>query len=309
MSRGTPANLTASVHDRLLRQAKERGEDFNFVLVRYGIERFLYRLSVSSHADRFILKGAMLFTVWSGQPHRPTKDIDLLGRRLLSAEDLKQIVREVCQAEVAPDGLRFDADDIQVAPIRDEQPYGGWRAHLPAHMARSRIRLQIDVGVGDVVTPEAREMQYPTLLDSPAPRILTYPPEAVVAEKLEAMVSLGMVGSRMNDYYDVLWMADNLPFEGAPLAEAIKRTFAQRKTAVPQQPPIALSDEFAGNQDKITQWNAFLKNKRLGAPRPDLRGVIDELRAFLLPLFQTIASGKEFGATWPKGGPWSSDAL
>lgn len=308
VSRGSPANLPASVHDRLLRQARERGEDFNFVLVRYGIERFLYRLSVSSHAERFVLKGAMLFAVWSGQPHRPTKDLDLLGRSALSSEDLERLLREVCTTEVPPDGLRFDADNIEIAPIRDEQPYGGWRAYVQAYMARSRIRLQIDVGFGDVVTPAAREMVYPALLDSPPSRILTYPPETVVAEKLEAMVSLGMVGSRMSDYYDVLWMAENLPFEGAVLAEAIRRTFGRRTTAVPQQPPIALTDEFAGNQGKITQWRAFLENKRLEAPRPDLRGVLDELRAFLLPPLQAVASGEKFQLNWSKAGPWSESA-
>ena len=304
MSTRPITNLPASVHGRLLHQAKENREEFSFVLMRYGVERLLYRLSVSSYAEHFVLKGAMLFSAWIGQPHRPTKDVDLLGLRVLSQQQLKQAFQDICRADAVPDGLRFDAESIRVVPIRDVQAHGGWRVSIQASMGRSRVPLQIDVGFGDAVVPEPREMQYPGLLDFPAPRVLAYPPETVVAEKLEAMVSLGMASSRMGDLYDLLWMAEHFSFEGATLTRAIESTFDQRQTAAPQQLPTVLTDEFGDSLDKIAQWNAFLESKRLGARRSDLRSVIDGLRTFLLPPLQAVSSGREFKLKWPQGGPW-----
>ena len=196
MSRREPRDLAASVRRRLLNRSRDRGEDFNLTLTRYAIERFLFRLSKSAYADRFALKGAMLFPLWAGQTYRPTRDVDMLAFGDSSAEWLSQVVRNVCGVQVPPDGLAFDATSVTVDEIRGNQEYPGLRARVVAHLGSARADVQVDVGYGDAVIPEASEQTYPTLLaDMPAPKVRAYPPETVVAEKLEALVIAGAVGT------------------------------------------------------------------------------------------------------------------
>ena len=273
------AKRAASVHARLLARAKARAEDFNLTLMRYALERFLYRLSVSAARDRFCLKGALLFDLWFGVPHRPTRDADFLGFGPAEAGALAATVREVCGVEV-DDGMEFDPASVTVEEIRENARYGGLRVKLRGRLGNARCTVQLDVGFGDTVTPAPEEVVYPTLLDDhPAPRLLAYPRAAMVAEKLEAMVSLGMANSRMKDYFDVLALAREAAVEGESLADAIAATFTRRGTAIPETLPLGLGDEFTLDPTKQAQWGAFLKKNRLDAP--GLAEAVAEIRTFV----------------------------
>ena len=284
MSRSHPENLAASVRQKLLNLSVSRGEDPNLVLTRYAMERLLYRLSYSEFAGQFILKGAMLFACWTNTQHRPTRDLDLLGFGEASNERLRDVFEKLCDARVESDGLVFEASSIRVAEIREGREYQGRRVKLVTLLGAARIPVQVDVGFGDIVTPEAREIDYPTLLDLPAPRIRAYPPETVVAEKLEALVSLGMQNSRMKDFYDLWIIGRQFSFEAPTLVRAVRATFERRGTNLPRNAPIGLSEEFVTDEQKITQWNAFMARNQLTESRTDLSEVIGELRRFLLPV-------------------------
>jgi hypothetical protein len=273
------ANVAASVRARLLNLAKARGEDFSVTLNRYAVERYLYRLSLSSWRDQFLLKGALLFDLWFDQPHRPTSDADFLGFGPVEKHGLATVVAEVCKIP-AEDGVVFDLSTIAVGEIREEARYGGLRVRLTGNLAQARCHLQLDVGYGDAVTPGPDDVNYPTLLDDlPAPRLRVYPRASVVAEKLEAIISLGMANSRMKDFFDILALAREGRLDPALLGEAIAATFARRVTAIPQDTPLGLSDTFASDAAKRRQWSAFLGKSRLIAP--DLRMVVEEIRVFV----------------------------
>lgn len=304
MTRSRPINLAASVRQRLLNLSASRGEDPNLTLTRYAVERLLYRLARSEYAGQFILKGAMLFALWMESEYRPTRDLDLLGFGDASNERLTEIFQRLCEVDVEPDGLTFDARSVGVAEIREGQVYLGQRIKLIGLLGAARIPVQIDVGFGDAVTPEAKEVDYPTLLDMPAPRIRVYPPETVIAEKLQAMVALGMQNSRMKDFYDLWTIARQFSFEGATLATAVAATFKRRHTDIPRAMPTGLSDEFATDRQKNTQWNAFLTRSHRGAMEIELAQVISELRAFLMPVLDAAAKAKNFAQSWANGGPW-----
>jgi len=305
MSKARPGNLPASVKQRLLNLSVQRGEDPNLVLTRYALERLLYRLARTRHREHFILKGAMLYAVWFPRPHRPTRDLDLLGHGAATPERLSDVFRQICGADVEPDGLKFDAGSVRVSEIRETQEYQSHRVKLMAFLGNARIPVQIDIGFGDMVTPEAGEIEYPTLLDLPAPRIRAYPPETVVAEKLHAMVVLGMANSRMKDFHDLWAIAGKFSFDGPLLVDAIRATFDRRDTRIPDTTPIAITDEFAGDRDKVTQWRAFLKRNRLEDAKVELSRVIETLRAFLAPPLHAAGRGDAFKQSWPGGGPWS----
>ena len=259
----TVANLPASVRQRLLNLATERKEDFGLVLGRYGLERFLYRLSVSVHRNSFILKGALLLQVWTGETYRPTRDLDLLGKA--PHVSYKKIISDVCSQEVEDDGLSFLTETIRVDRIRDEEAYDGVRVLLEARLGKVRIPLQIDVGIGDVIVPAPEELEFPTLLKFPAPKLNAYPKESVVAEKFEAVVKLGLANSRMKDFYDLLVLAQRFEFESATLAAAIQATFETRRTSLPSSLPLAFSADFWQSPNKQTQWKAFLRKSGLSA--------------------------------------------
>ncbi len=292
----------ASARARLARLARERGVEFQLILVEYAIERLLYRLGLSRHADHYVLKGALLFRLWSSEPGRATWDLDLLGRGAGGVEDVVAMVRELCDAAAA-DGVVFDPDSIRGEAIRPEAEYAGVRVRLVAHLAGARIPVQVDVGFGDAVTPPPAAAQYPTLLDDPAPRILAYPREAVVAEKLEAMISLGLTNSRMKDFYDVQTLATRFSFDGERLARAIRATFDRRGTRLPAGRPLVLTREFLAAPERAAQWRAFLRRGRLSA-EPDAAALADKLYAFLGPPLDALAGKTPFAGTWPPGGPW-----
>lgn len=304
MSNEKPKNVSASVRQRLLNLARERKDEFQLVLVRYGVERLLYRLSASPHARQFVLKGAMLFQLWTGQPHRSTLDVDLLGSGDNDVDRLVRTFKDVCSQEVADDGLAFLPDSVAGGLIREEQRYGGVRIRITAMLDRARIPIQVDIGFGDVITPKAERIDYPTLLGQPAPVLRAYPKETVVAEKYEAMVNLGIANTRMKDFYDVWVLAREFEFDGATLAGAVRATFHRRKTEVPATPPIALTSEFSRDRTKLTQWTAFVRRGRLVEDVPVFEQVVDVLHSFLWPVTEAINLGEQFGGRWAPGGPW-----
>lgn len=304
MRRGPPVNLVASIRQRLLTFSKERGEDFTLTLTRYGVERFLFRLSRSEHAQKFVLKGAMLFAVWLRQPFRPTRDLDLLGSGDSSEEELRRVFASVCKVQVEPDGLSWDPASIRIEEIRGIEEFWGQRVRLLALLGNARISLQIDVGFGDAVIPPANEVEYPTILDLPAPRIRMYPREAVVAEKFQAMVALGILNSRMKDVYDVELLARTFPFEGARLSQALQATFDRRQTPLPTEAPLALSDEFVRDRSRLEQWEAFLRKATVDPGGRPLDKAVMIIRSFVMPPAAAAATQGRFDANWAPGGPW-----
>ena len=305
MSGARRKDIAASVRQRLLNISRDQGEDFQLVLTRFALERFLYRLSRCRHAGVFVLKGAMLFSVWTGKPHRPTRDLDLLATGDPTDERLKELLGDVCKTEVEPDGVEFKAETISISPIREDDEYQGRRVRIGAVLGRLRIPLQIDLGFGDVVTPAAEMITYPSLLDFPPPQIRVYTRESVIAEKLQAMVALGLLNSRMKDFYDLWVMSRRFRFDGVALTSAIRATFRRRKTGIPSEIPSALSDEFAVDPEKSTQWAAFLRRNKLEGESVGLNGVVQELREFLVPPLHAAAEGGTFNLHWDPGGKWS----
>ena len=304
VTRRKPANTAASVRQRLMNVARERREDFQYVLTRYGLERLLYRLANSSWKHSFVLKGAALFQLWTDQPHRPTRDIDLLGRGETDTERFEELLREICAQENDDDGLTFDPSSIAVEQIKEEEQYRGIRMRLSAYLGSARIPLQVDIGFGDAITPQPSEIEYPGLLDLPPARILAYPKETVVAEKFQAMVMLGIANSRMKDFYDIWTLASQFAFDGSALSEAVQATFQRRETLVPSENPLAFTTEFTSDERKQQQWRAFLRKGRLADPTLSLPDVTDTLVLFLMPPAIAASQGIEFRKRWSPSGPW-----
>jgi predicted nucleotidyltransferase component of viral defense system len=271
--------LARSVQVRLSQHAKAIGVDPNLVLTRYAVERFLYRLSRSPYVDRFVLKGALLMLAWFGDMLRPTRDADLLGFGDLSDTELTTIFAALCDVAVEPDAMAYLADTVRVEPIRIEDSYGGRRVTLTATLGAARLRVQVDVGIGDAVVPSPTWLHYPSLLDLPQPRLRAYGQESVIAEKLHAVVVLGLRNSRMKDYFDLHALAKDNALKPEAIAQAIAATFERRKTALPELWPVGLSDEFGQDATKRTQWKAFLDKNRLTAPA--LGDVITVVRQFV----------------------------
>ncbi len=280
-------NIPVSVHRRLLNIAKARGEDFQYVLTRYALERFLYRLGISTHRKRFVLKGAMLFQIWSPDIHRMTRDLDLLDSDNHEAAKVVQAIHEVLGAKVPDDGLIFESKSLRWAPIREGQAYHGVRLHIMSKLGNARIPLQVDVGFGDLVIPKPVRTKYPVLLEFPSPNVLAYAKELVVAEKLHAMVVHGMDNSRMKDYYDIWFLSKHFDFSNKRLSKAIQATFKRRKTALPSGWPVGLTAEFFTDSKVIIQWNAFWKKAALPGKVIPLKRVGKEIRGFLKPFLQT----------------------
>jgi hypothetical protein len=300
--RKTVANLPASVRQRLLNLANDRKEDFALVLTRYGLERFLYRLSVSPHRDSFVLKGALLLQIWTAETYRPTRDLDLLGLGLSNSSHRK-VFSEVCSQSVKDDGLTFLPDTIRVEKIGNDEAYEGVRVLLVARLGNVRVPLQIDVGLGDTIVPKSEELEYPTLLEFPAPKLHAYPKESVVAEKFEAMVKLGIANSRMKDFYDLSVLAQRFEFESTTLAAAIRATFEARHTALPILPPLALRSDFYELPSKQTQWRAFLRKSGLKADS-SLTEIVQIIEVFLMPVVEGVLKKETERKVWQAGGPW-----
>lgn len=300
MSGAERDRLAASVRQRLLNTSRDAGEAFHLVLVRYASERLLYRLSRSRHADEFVLKGAMLLAAWVGRPHRPTRDVDLLGFGEPSPERLARVFGDVVAERVEPDGIVFDPSSLVAEPIRADAIYAGVRVRVLAWLGKTRIPVQVDIGFGDVVTPGPRELVLGPMLGFPGPRLRAYPPETVVAEKFHAIAVLGMVNSRMKDYYDLWLMSRVLGFDSVELRSALASTFERRATPLPLVVPVGLDGAFADDPAKRTQWAAFTRKIGDDATTPGLGPVVFAVRGFFEPI---LARSERM--SWAPGGPWA----
>lgn len=272
-------NIGASVRARLLNLSKASGQSFDLILTRFALERLLFRLSQSRHVDRFVLKGAMLLMLWFEDPHRGTRDLDLLGFGDPSPDATLATFREVLGQD-AGDGVSFDANALRVDRIREELEYGGIRLRTTALISSARVNLTIDIGFGDALEPGAELIDYPSMLDLPAPRLRAYARETVIAEKFQAMVALGRANSRMKDFYDIWILSRSFAFDDDRLARAIAATFARRGTEIPTERPDALSPAFAADEQKQRQWRVFVEDVAIDPG--DLADVVEDLAAFLM---------------------------
>ncbi len=302
MSGRPVTDVAASVRARLLERVKLTAEDPNETMMRYALERFLYRLAASPHAASFLLKGAMLFAVWETDPHRATRDIDLLGLGEDSAARMRDVFADVCREHVPDDGMSFDAASLVVSDIREGQNYHGKRIRLDSRLGTARLKVQVDVGFGDALVDWGGEVEMPTLLDFPAPRLRAYPAEAVIAEKLHAMVQYGLLNSRMKDLYDVRSLAARLAFDGAALTAAIRATFERRERQIGEELPAPLTQAFAADAQVVRRWDGFVR--RNGVEPVDLGEVVEGLRSFLLAPWMALARREPFVGRWLPGGPW-----
>ncbi|MEY3204743.1 MAG: hypothetical protein RLZZ21_1074 [Planctomycetota bacterium] len=299
-----PPSDPAAVHRGLLAIAREREADFNAILAQYAIERLIDRLSRSTESPRFMLKGAMLFRVWTGDLHRPTKDVDFLGHGDPSPAVVADAVRTIVSVKT-DDGLRFALETIAAEEIREEQDYDGVRVTVTAYLAHVPITVRIDVGFGDAVTPEAAQRPFPTLLGHDAPNILAYPPETSIAEKVEAMCKLGIINSRMKDYHDILLISRRFEFSGDMLARAFRATFDRRATPLPAGTPTGLSEEFGDDDEKQRQWTAYLTRTSIDDVPTSLPEVITMIQRFVLPVLGAAAGAGPTPGQWNPESGWS----
>lgn len=301
MSSASKRDLPASVKARLLGMARARSEPLQRLLLLYAIERLLYRLSRSEHAGGYIVKGAMLFTAWQVGPYRPTRDLDLLGLGDNTPGAQAEVFRQLALTQVEPDGLVFNPSSVRAERIIEGGEHPGVRVHLSAHLGKARIPLQVGIGFGDPVTPEPLMLEFPGLLDFPAPEVHAYPPETAIAEKYEALVRLGTTTGRIKDFYDLWYLAAHFAFEGPVLQYAIQNTFDAQRSQLPVEAPTALKGEFETDPSKQELWKAFTRRTGIVSP-----GSLDEtlalLRTFLLPI--GLQSVERVPDAWTPGGPW-----
>jgi hypothetical protein len=300
-----PKNVPASIRQRLLNVAKATDEEFQALLTRYALERLLYRLGESPHRDVLVLKGAFLFLAWGEAASRPTKDIDFLAAGEAEVERFVELIQDVCAIVDPSDGLEYQADTVRGEAIREQAPHDGIRIHLLAVLGSARIPLQIDVGFGDAINPKPLEISFPTILDHSAPTVRAYRKEVVVAEKLEALVSIGQATSRLKDYFDIWRFSSVFEFDGELLLRAVESTFKRRRTRIPAIDPPALGNEFSRNSDRMRQWDRLFRRFTGKESIPSLAEVCEGILRFVMPIISSIREGRRFAGSWLPGGPWN----
>lgn len=305
MSKKKVKNVAASVHARLVAHANRHIDlEAEYVFRKYGVERFLYRLAQSDLQSIFILKGAALLDVWNPRGHRTTRDADFLAEITYTSGELEQVVRDICTTEVEPDGLAYLTDTVEAKEIRQTSHYKGYRVTMLAMLGRAQIPVQIDVGFGDAVTPEPWELKYPTILDQPAPSLLGYPKETVIAEKLEAMISIGLENTRFKDIYDIIILQRSYAFDGLLLTKAVKATFKRRETTVPEDEVHPFGAIYCNETMNQTRWEAFLRKIDTNVVTTDLCEAIHELTVFCWPLIQTLKDNTIRLGLWTPESGW-----
>ena len=302
---GKAKNIAASVHQRLLNKAKDSSRPFSEILQHFSIERFIYRLSKSPHADRFVLKGALMFSAWTGSMSRPTMDIDLLGNIENSIDLVVAVFKDACETEVENDGMVFHKDTVTATRITEDADYKGVRVLLRGNLSSIRLFLQIDIGFGDVVIPGPGKVKYPVLLDFPPPELGGYTMESTSAEKFQAMVKLGLLNSRMKDFYDIWYLSRRFDFKGETLVEAIEKTFAKRKTPLTSEPTI-FNPSSMKDGTKQAQWQGFINKTKLADASASFEDVAEGIKGFLQPVVDSIVDRQTFRFFWAAPGPWST---
>jgi hypothetical protein len=295
-------NTAQSVRDRLLMISRETRQDYQRVMMRYVAERLLARLAETRYRELFVLKGAMLYVVWDPRPPRTTKDLDLLGFGTPDPQRMRIIFQEICKTATEDDGLSFEESTVEAIPIREDAIYDGVRVTMRVRVGRMPMKLQVDVGFGDKVVPAPEVQTFPPLLHENGPQIRMYRPETSIAEKLHAIVALGIANSRMKDYYDIWFLSNRFPFDLEILAAAIRETFTNRQTPIPDGIPIGLSDDFAAGRTKQLQWTAFVRKAQLAMDAPPFSRVVEAIRQFLLPALQAAGGSM----TWTPARGWES---
>ncbi|MDP8265682.1 MAG: nucleotidyl transferase AbiEii/AbiGii toxin family protein [Candidatus Aceula meridiana] len=297
-------NIEASIKAQLKNKAKETNRPFAEVLQYYGMERFLYRFSKSKYADKFVLKGALLFAVWQMPERRTTLDIDFLGRFDNQVAAIETVIKGVCDIPVDPDGIKFDSTAVQGRKIKEDTDYEGVRVKFTGFLDRAQIPMQIDVGFGDIVHPKIRVIDYPVILDFPKPHLNGYPQESVISEKFEAMFKLGLLNSRMKDFYDIWLMMRQFEFKGANLVEAIKKTFKHRKTDIPHNKPLFAEEIYDEKSDRQMLWSAFLKKGDIQHAPDTLSVTAKAIEAFLVEPIVVINKKVKFDKIWKSPRGW-----
>ena len=300
-------NVAASVRARLLTHARTYGDDFQRVLTRYAIERLLFRLSCSSDADRFVLKGAMLFATWPENAFRPTGDLDLLGLGNPKSEDIAEVFRRICALDAPEDGIVYDVASVRVEAVREQNQYQGARVRLDGRLDSAVIPVQVDIGFGDHVYPEPEQREFPTLLPNlPRPRVFMYPAETVIAEKFEAMLRFGETNGRIKDFYDLWLTSRTFSFDLAILLEAVSGTLRRRQTAIPSQIPVGLTEAFAVIAAEKGFWTGFLRRTPPALKPPDFPQLQSELWQFFGPVVAALSAPEGAKGWWdPYQGSWS----
>ena len=297
-------NIQASIRTRLKNRAKEINRSFSEILQYYGMERFLYRFSRSKYADKFILKGALMFTVWQVPERRTTLDIDFSARFNNSVANIEKAIRDVCKVLVIPDGLMFDPKTVKAQKIKEGADYEGVRIKFRGFLERARITMQVDVGFGDIIYPKPQPIDYPVILELPKPHLKGYTIESVTSEKFESMVKLGLLNSRMKDFYDIWLMMRQFDFDGSKLIEALKRTFGNRKTPLPESKPLFAKEIYDEKSDRQRLWKSFLKRGDIKHAPEKLGITAKAIEDFLVKPLETIKETQEFGEKWEAPGPW-----
>jgi hypothetical protein len=296
-------NIAASVHQRLLNKAKESSRPFNELLQYFAIERFIYRLSKSPHADKFILKGALMLAAWYGTASRPTMDIDLLGKIDNSLEVITAAIKDACLVDVDADGLSFNDETVEAVRITEDAEYEGVRVRVHGSLGKTRVSIQVDIGFGDVIVPNPSTVSYPTILDFPAPTFKGYTMESTIAEKFQTMVKLGVLNSRMKDFYDIWVLSRTFNFKGKILAEAVVKTFENRNTPVTLDAAL-FNPSFGKDEDRNAQWKGFIRKTKLIKAPESFEEVMAAVKLFLEPLASSIIEQSEFNRSWNAPGPW-----
>lgn len=297
-------NVAASVRERLKKISDKSSEDYGLLLVRYTIERLLFRLSKSKYKKRFVLKGAMLFVIWNETPHRITRDLDLLGFGGSSPEELRKVFGDICAQAVPDDGVIFDPTSVKVEPIRAQELYVGVRVNLQARIDNARTPVQIDVGYGDAIAVDPVDVEFPTLLNMPAPKVRAYRMETALAEKYSAVVTLGITNSRMKDYFDFWFLGKHFDFDGQVLASSIYATLKKRGKGIPTEPPIGFTEVFSSDVSRMAVWKSFWRKSVKVDPALTLKEVVSFSASFLVPPANAAAKGETFRRRWKAGGPW-----
>lgn len=306
MTRGPLRNVGASVRARLLKRSRGTGEGFQFLLQRYAAERFLHRLGESPYRERFVLKGAMLLALWSEAIYRPTRDLDFTGYGSASPDDIRSAIRDICAVPVTDDGIVFNCEGLVLQPIRGQDEYDGIRMRFDALLDGARIPMRIDIGFGNAIQPPPIDAHYPALLDVPRPRIRVYPREAVVAEKLHAMVVLDERNSRYKDFYDVHALVRHFAFEGEHLVRAVVATFERRRTTLSRDLPVALTPRFYADAGRAKQWRNYVNENELPGVPSDFDVIGERLLSFFAEPWAAMARRATFAGRWSAGGPWRS---
>jgi hypothetical protein len=293
-------NIAASVRQRLLNKARMDKRPFAEILQYYGMERFLYRLSQSKHAHTFVLKGALLLRTWGASMSRPTMDIDLLGRTSNEISAIKSQITDAIDVDL-DDGLSFDTESIQVERITEEAEYEGVRVRFLGHLEAARIAMQIDIAFGDPVFPEPTLVEIPSILGSDRFSMLGYTRESAIAEKVDAMLRLGSINSRMKDFHDIWLLSRNFDYSGLVLSEALALTLETRGTDIPPN-PAAFTTQFI--HEKQDQWGAYLRRMSEKTTPSDFHSIMSQTQTFVQPVLRNIGASKTFNMTWIAPGPW-----